>query len=63
MGVSNPRPHLTEARRLHQCHDGIWRHAEHHARGFTLTKLDEGTQPVGEPQKYDGCVHFSFATG
>lgn len=52
---------MTETRRLHQCHDGVWRHAEHYAQGFTLTKLDEDAQPVGEPQKYGSCVHFSFA--
>jgi len=56
---------VSEIRRLHKCHDGVWRHAQNAAQGVSLrvTKLDAEGRPTGDLQEIGtaACVHFEYA--
>lgn len=55
---------MSEVRRLHKCHDGVWRHADQAIRvtSIRVIKLDEEGAPAGDPVEIsaNGCAHFSF---
>lgn len=55
---------MSEVRRLHQCHDGVWRHADQAVRAtfIRVVKLDEEGAPTGQPMGISSncCVHFSY---
>ena len=55
---------MNKAKRMHQCGDGVWRHASQFATAakISMIKLDEDGEPTGEWQEVGTatCVHFSF---